>query len=290
MEFKSFNPCPELNEFIESYYYCSTQEIHYDTWFRAIPNGNQELFFNIHGSQFEIRSERYCLQNPAAFFVGLHDVYSESYIRNYSPMHSFIVSFRPLGLRRLTGYCEADLANRIIKAELIFGDEVTKVRNEIDMLSGPDDKKECLERFLLGMLTAERHQFDEIDKVVRYIKQRDGLTTIGEICSSMYVQRRTIERLFRKHLGLTPGEYSRIFRLNYIFLAAMENRSLPSLAIACGYYDQAHFTNDFKKMTGITPETFLERIEPFFFSKISTNRIYIPYDEPGDPFGIKSHS
>lgn len=285
MQFKSYNPCPELNEFIESYFYCSTQEIHYDTWFRAIPNGNQELFFNLHGSQFEIRSERYRLQNPAAFFVGLHDVYSESYIRNYSPMHSFIVSFKPMGLRRLTGYCEADLANRIVKAELIFGDEVTKVWNEMDIEDDPDEKKKCLERFLIQRVNPEIHRIDEIDRVVRYIKRHNGLTTISEICSSICVQGRTMERLFRRHLGLTPGEYSRIFRLNYIFLTAMGNRSLTSLAVACGYYDQAHFTKDFKKMTGITPESFLEHIEPFFFSKISTNRIYIPYGEPGDPFG-----
>jgi AraC-like DNA-binding protein len=288
MEFKSFDPCPDLEEYIESYYFCSTREVNYDTWFRAIPNGNQELFFNLHGSKFEIRSERYSLQNAGAFFVGLHGVYSESYIRNYSPMNSFIVSFKPMGLQKMTGFCEADLTNRIVKAELIFGDEVAKVWNELDEMSDPEEKKKCVERFMLQKVNPVRNRFDEIDGVVGYIKRRNGLTTIKEICSSMCVQRRTIERLFRKHLGLSPGEYSRIFRLNYVFLEAMENRCLSNLAIACGYYDQAHFTNDFKKMTGITPEAFLERIEPFFFSKILTNRIYIPYGEPGDPFGKKS--
>jgi len=69
-----------------------------------------------------------------------------------------------------------------------------------------------------------------------------------------YSQRRFIE-LFRRHTGITPKTYHRIWRFQNALHRAHrgDGVSWTELALSCGYYDQAHFVHDFRAFSGITP-------------------------------------
>ncbi len=71
-------------------------------------------------------------------------------------------------------------------------------------------------------------------------------------------ERRFIE-LFRRQVGLAPKLYSRVRR----FQAAL--RRIPTvtevdwadLALACGYFDQAHLIHEFRSISGLSPVEYL---------------------------------
>jgi len=60
-------------------------------------------------------------------------------------------------------------------------------------------------------------------------------------------------RLFKSQTGLTPNNYFLLKRIERSKAMLTEGRDLLSIAIELGFYDAAHFSNHFKKFTGISP-------------------------------------
>jgi transcriptional regulator GlxA family with amidase domain len=70
------------------------------------------------------------------------------------------------------------------------------------------------------------------------------------------VTERQLERKFSEQVGISPKKFIDTVKFqNYL----KQLQKLPSvkdvgiLSYACGYYDQAHLNNFFRKHTGITP-------------------------------------
>jgi len=64
-------------------------------------------------------------------------------------------------------------------------------------------------------------------------------------------------RMFRKHRGCSPHEFLNFLRLRESSTAlATSDESICSIAGSFGFYDQAHFSREFKKWTGKTPGLF----------------------------------
>lgn len=76
--------------------------------------------------------------------------------------------------------------------------------------------------------------------------------------------KRFIER-FKSEVGLTPKRFCRIRRFQRALKLANHGHQVdwPRVALDCGYFDQAHFINDFKSFTGLTPTGYLSARTPF---------------------------
>ncbi|MDX5378436.1 MAG: helix-turn-helix domain-containing protein, partial [Halomonas sp.] len=74
---------------------------------------------------------------------------------------------------------------------------------------------------------------------------------------------RRLERLFQRHVGLTPKHYARLLRVAHsreLIKQGEATASLTDTAFAAGYFDQAHFIHDFKAVTDYTPGGYLEHV------------------------------
>jgi AraC family transcriptional regulator len=66
-----------------------------------------------------------------------------------------------------------------------------------------------------------------------------------------------LARHFRRHYGLSIGEYLRKRRVDAaIEMLAQPDQSLTQIALATGFAHHAHFTTTFKRFTGLTPSDF----------------------------------
>ncbi|MDT7602118.1 MAG: AraC family transcriptional regulator [Acidobacteriota bacterium] len=62
---------------------------------------------------------------------------------------------------------------------------------------------------------------------------------------------------FRKQYGASAGEYARRLRIvEACRLVAQTRLPLSAIATRVGFYDQSHFTNAFKRSTGMTPAAY----------------------------------
>ncbi|WED43847.1 helix-turn-helix domain-containing protein [Legionella cardiaca] len=64
---------------------------------------------------------------------------------------------------------------------------------------------------------------------------------------------RTIERRFKELVGLTPKKFLLLKRFQSAVKFLNEGLSWKDIVEKCNYYDQAHFINDFKEFSNMTP-------------------------------------
>lgn len=97
-------------------------------------------------------------------------------------------------------------------------------------------------------LTVAREQLDD----------RCGeAVSISELAHQAGVHPVHLARVFRQHLGCTPGDYLRRRRLERAAVLLRETRRpLSDVALHCGFADQSHFANAFKRFSGATPREY----------------------------------
>ncbi|MGW1023920.1 helix-turn-helix domain-containing protein [Streptomyces sp. NPDC002577] len=67
---------------------------------------------------------------------------------------------------------------------------------------------------------------------------------------------RQLENRFREQIGLGPKAAARVLRLQRARRMLVAGHSQAETAAACGFYDQAHLSGEFRVMTGCTPAEF----------------------------------
>jgi AraC family transcriptional regulator len=81
-----------------------------------------------------------------------------------------------------------------------------------------------------------------------------SLSSVAELVG---VHAAHLAKMFRKHYGCTVGEYVRRLRLDHAAkLLARSEKTLSTIALAAGFYDQSHFAHLFKLRFGVSPGVF----------------------------------
>jgi len=97
--------------------------------------------------------------------------------------------------------------------------------------------------------------FEALTALVERIRDDDRLHRVDQIMDLSPWSARTTQRVFRRYVGVPVKWVLCRYRLQQ---AALEIESTPDvdfadLAVRLGWYDQAHFINDFRSMLGTTP-------------------------------------
>lgn len=89
--------------------------------------------------------------------------------------------------------------------------------------------------------------------LVQHARQ-ERLTRVSALAAHAGLSVRSLQRLFREHVGASPKWVVRRFRLQELAARAEagETEQLGDLAFALGYADQAHLARDFRSATGRT--------------------------------------
>ena len=108
----------------------------------------------------------------------------------------------------------------------------------------------CAPRTDLGML-----------RVANAIRRSGGRASVVELARSVGVGRRQLERRFRASVGLSPKQMGRVVRFQRAIDLLLEAPATPlaSIAVRCGYFDQAHFGAEFRRLAGEPPGAYRRR-------------------------------
>jgi AraC-like DNA-binding protein len=81
--------------------------------------------------------------------------------------------------------------------------------------------------------------------------------TVAEIGASVGLSTRAVRQRFQDELGLSPNEQLRRTRLEAAARSlATTDVAIGAIALACGFYDQAHLTREFQRRFGTTPRSY----------------------------------
>ncbi len=97
-----------------------------------------------------------------------------------------------------------------------------------------------------------------IGHAVGLIERSAGRVRMDRVTGDVNLSPRHFDRRFLAAVGLRPKEFARIVRFQAV-LSAYQSGDFPrwaDLALACGFYDQAHLANEFRQFSGSSPTEF----------------------------------
>ncbi len=102
-----------------------------------------------------------------------------------------------------------------------------------------------------------------INAIVDRVESDRTVLSVDQLAAAENISERTLQRLTRDRLGLSPKWLIQRRRLHdAIEHLKKGDTTLGELANKLGYTDQSHFTTDFRRVTGRTPGAYLVAQEP----------------------------
>jgi AraC-like DNA-binding protein len=154
-----------------------------------------------------------------------------------------------------------------------FRDEVWPLRDVFadadrlaDLIFAEDSdvrRRAVFEAFLSDHLVATDPQYELVRTVIAAMSEDRTLTRVDQVTERFDLPIRKLQRLFRRYVGVGPKWVLRRYRLHdgADLLARGQTAELADLAVALGYFDQAHFSHEFKEQIGLTPADYAARAQ-----------------------------
>jgi AraC-like DNA-binding protein len=162
--------------------------------------------------------------------------------------------FRPGGFRPFAGAPVASLTDRVATLEETFGDPGDLHER---VLAARSDRAQVavVEQFLRARLPAPDPQVELVGDVMRAILETPELTRVEQLVDRAGLSSRSLQRLFREYVGVSPKWVLQRVRLHEAAERIADDPALdwPMLALDLGYFDQAHFIKAFKALVGRSP-------------------------------------
>lgn len=162
----------------------------------------------------------------------------------------FGVQFKPGGIAHFVENPVIDYSEKVVQFDdsglNSIVDNDTKLASRID------------EFFLSGL--RERRP---VSTIIETIVQSRGQISIPDLATKFFITYRTLERLFKNQVGLSPKEFISLVRFRNVLDKILDksrgkrDESFLSIAYDAGYYDHAHLTREVKQFTGLTPSAIL---------------------------------
>jgi AraC-like DNA-binding protein len=171
------------------------------------------------------------------------------------------VKFRPGAFYPFLRKPVCSIANMSFPAQQVFTD-ITGVEEEL--LACPDDHGmvEVASRFMLAHLPPYDPLVEQACSAVEKIACDPSVTRVESLLALCGMRDRTLQRMFRRYVGASARWVVKRYRVYEALeqLGRGKQESLATLAQNLGYYDQAHFINDFKKLVGRSPAQYANHL------------------------------
>ncbi|RZJ70452.1 MAG: AraC family transcriptional regulator [Flavobacterium sp.] len=275
--FITVRPKDELvGKYISYYYFHSSDDPGFNRRFFFYPNykhavtiyKNSEAVLNESGSQIQPSLS----ENYASFYSINTD--KELSVILKGAFNKIGIVFNPLGLNQFIREPFSDLFSENISGFNYYGDAFHSLAATVFNLKDADEKTAQLDTFF-----RERYiGFDEpvVKNAVKELLNSNGSIKVDELSEMLEVNRKTLLRLFRKHLCCSVEEYKKLvmFRNALNYSQQTEGSSLTDVALYSLYYDQAHYIKHFKSITGQSPKSLLSRL-----TQLGNHEVYWNFED-----------
>lgn len=176
-----------------------------------------------------------------------------------------IVCFKPWAIHNFIPFHIKEVPNKRIDLKDIYPSETNQLEEELSIASSDLERIAITEMFLLAIIK-EKQLCNKMLKAHDIIKNSIGMIPVYEIAKKIDLSEKQFNRNFIESTGISPKLYSRLERFYYaVMKMKQDHKSLTSIALDSGYFDQAHFIKEFKRFAQITPKRYLNHQNDAFF-------------------------
>ena len=258
MNYQTFQPNSDLESIISCYWTLEVPAEADSQRQRIIPDGTIEMAFILGDDIKRYTSENDFTIQPRAMVLG--QTIEPFYIEPTGYVNTFAIRFYPYGFANFVAEPLKNLANKETPIELLFGEETAKeLEQKIIKAADSNERIEIIEKFLLDKLNKKTTIDNIVKTTIDALLSTNGSASITTILKEDLSKRRQLERKFIKQIGVSPKQLGKVIRLQTALKLLLNKKSenLTDIAYESEYFDQSHFTKDFKEFTGINPKEFL---------------------------------
>ena len=258
MEYVGRVPAPPLDQFIDDIYCLTGVPRHRRMDVPPMPSAH--LFVNLGGPARLWDSDP---SVPPAVFTGawFMGVWTRRFRYEYPARVRLAgVHFKPWGMSPFIDMPAAELRDRWAPADAVWQRSADRIRNQAGDTASATEALRVLEEELRSRLTgAPAPGLDLVRHAGRRLEASHGAVPVGALSDAAGVSGNYLVAQFKSHVGVTPKRVARIYRFARLILSVDTRRPVdwPELAHMAGYFDQAHFSREFKDFTGHTPTEYL---------------------------------
>lgn len=259
LKYQTFQPHPDLQALVKCYWTLEVPAQPAPQKQLIIPDGCLEMIFMLGDDVKRYTSDNSFIIQPREMVIG--QITEQFFIEPTGNVNSFAVRFYPYGFANFVSTSITALANKETSLKLLFGEEQSQeLKREINHAADTEKRIKIIEAFLLDKLKAKTTIDTIVKNTIDAMLTTNGGVPIKSLLQDDLSKRRQLERKFFENVGISPKQLGKVIRLQAALkmLLNQQTEKLTNVAYDSEYYDQAHFTKDFKEFTGITPREFLQ--------------------------------
>lgn len=171
------------------------------------------------------------------------------------------VNFTPLGAHRFLGIPMHTLARRAVELDDLLGASARYLPERVHDVISSAARFDLLDSVIRARLANAPAPTPEVAWAWRRLVTSAGRVRVGSLAQELGWSRKRLASRFREQVGLPAKACARILRFQRALRLLERNDGTPwaEIALACGYFDQAHLNRDFRRLAGSTPSEFLAR-------------------------------
>lgn len=163
----------------------------------------------------------------------------------------------PIGCRALFGMPGSELWNTSLELDDLAGPVGAELWERLQLAPTWADRFAACDHVLGRLLTGDSVE-PALARSWQLLAASAGTRPVSEIAATIGWTRQHFARRFAGEFGLSPKLAARVVRFDRARrVLQVPFLSIAQVALACGYYDQAHLTRDFTELAGVPPARLL---------------------------------
>jgi AraC-like DNA-binding protein len=171
------------------------------------------------------------------------------------------VCFRPGGAYPFFPCPASEIVDACTSVDDLLGSAGLRLVELVQNEATAQERVAALDAFFLAQLGGARHDDVRIRRALGSIESLGGRVSVDQLARLAGLSNRQLERRFKECVGIPPKQLCRSLRFKNVFkcLTRHPAEQWASVAASCGYYDQSHMINEFRRFTGMSPTAYFER-------------------------------
>ncbi|MEM1121778.1 MAG: helix-turn-helix domain-containing protein [Bacteroidota bacterium] len=257
-QFTSIQPHhPLLRQHIAYYYFHQTFDDHFRKTFTYYPNYRIALNVFQHATIQWNNQKRFTLpdRQKAQSAILTFSTQKSREVAMQGCVHKIGIIFEPMGFNHFIDVPLQQLIPDTINHFDYYGPTFWEMTAAVFATPSLIEKRNLLDAFFLSHF--QPFILEELTLITNEIMHNGGSISVARTAKNLGVSRKTLLRLFQKHMAHNIRGFSNLVRFRkalQLYKAQKGQLNLTQLAYAGQYYDQSDFIKNIQAFTGLTPK------------------------------------